>query len=268
MIFRPGCAAAAIAGGIPIRPGTSTRNSGVNATAAARMVTTTLIPIMKRRSVRKLRAPATSAVLVTSSMITGLSTVISTLITIPNAASWVWRSGRRAITACRIGPSALISAQLAASGSQNRSIWRWVDTAVSSGTVFLAELAVRGESTNGRVASAGGPDARRGGAGDVSAHRRAAATKQTAPRRRNPKGAWVLRAIAALLLLDDPHRDRLRRRALRSPHNTHARDPLYFHHGLLGLGSDLIPIENRIFTAETPRTPRCTSSYYREDESW
>src|SRR5216117_1542593 len=126
-------------------------------------------------------------------------------------------------------------------------------------------IAVRGESTNGRVASAGGPYARRGGAGDVGAHRRAAATKQTAPRRRNPKGAWVLlgsaivrspkvarprmRAIAALLLLDDPHRDRLRRRALRSPHfyspnwkfarsgtlrvNTHARDPLYFHHGLL-----------------------------------
>src|SRR5438552_8517989 len=54
-----------------------------------------------------------------------------------------------------------------------------------------------------------------------------------APRRRNPEGAWVLRAIAALLLLDDPHRDRLRRRALRSPHNTHARDRLYFHHGLL-----------------------------------
>src|SRR5437899_6598453 len=80
-------------------------------------------------------------------------------------------------------------------------------------------LAVRGESTNGRVASAGGPYARRGGAGDVGAHRRAAATKQTAPRRRNPEGAWVLRAIAALLLLlDDPHRDRLRRRALRSPH--------------------------------------------------
>ena len=115
--------------------------------------------------------------------------------------------------------------------------------------------------------------------------------------RRNPKGAWVLlgsaivrspkvarprmRASLPLLLLDDPHRDRLRRagrlsglslpvarpriRALRttecqdnhsvgvrcasSPHfhspiskfarsgtlsvNTHARDPLYFHHGLL-----------------------------------
>src|ERR1044071_3105862 len=93
--------------------------------------------------------------------------------------------------------------------------------------------AVRGESTNGRVASAGGPYARRGGAGDVGVHRRAAATKQTAPPRRNPEGAWVLRAIAALLLLDDPHRDRLRRRALRSPHNTHARDRLYFHHGLL-----------------------------------
>src|SRR5438128_8719368 len=58
-----------------------------------------------------------------------------------------------------------------------------------------------------------------------------------------------MRAIAALLLLDDPRRDRLRRRALRSHHlhspiwkfarsgtlrvNTHARDPLYFHHGLL-----------------------------------
>src|SRR2546426_3626500 len=110
-------------------------------------------------------------------------------------------------------------------------------------------LAVRGESTNGRVASAGGPYARRGGAGDVGAHRRAAATKQTAPRRRNPEIAWVLRAIAALLLLDDPHRDRLRRRALRSPHfhspnwkfarsgtlrvNTHARGRLYSHHGLL-----------------------------------
>src|SRR5437762_2454929 len=187
-------------------------------------------------------------------------------------------------------------------------------------------LAVRGESTNGRVASAGGPDARRGGAGDVSVHRRAAATKQTAPRpgrgrargavprsrfRRNPEGAWVLlgsaivrlekvarprmRAIQALLCFshsrsrarDDPHRDRLRRagrlsglslpvarpriRALRttacqdnhsvgvrcasSPHfhspswkfarsatlrvNTHARDPLYFHHGLLSWFSRL-----------------------------
>ena len=72
-----------------------------------------------------------------------------------------------------------------------------------------------------------------------------------APRRRNPKGAGVLRAIAALLLLDGPHRERLRRRALRSHHidspiwkfarsgtlcvNTHARDPFYVHHGLLRL---------------------------------
>src|SRR5437762_2740213 len=94
-------------------------------------------------------------------------------------------------------------------------------------------LGVRGESTEGRVASAAGPDARRRPAGDVGVHRRGPPTTQMAPRRRNLKGAWVLRAIAALLLLDDPHRDRLRRRALRSPHNTHARDPLYFHHGLL-----------------------------------
>src|SRR5258706_11417476 len=35
-----------------------------------------------------------------------------------------------------------------------------------------------------------------------------------------------LRAIAALLLLDGPHRERLRRRALRSHHNTPAHDPL------------------------------------------
>src|SRR5215510_8015271 len=54
-----------------------------------------------------------------------------------------------------------------------------------------------------------------------------------APRRRNPEGAWVLWAIAALLLLDGAHRHRLRRRALRSPHNTHARGPVYSHHGLL-----------------------------------
>src|SRR5438876_6604402 len=93
-----------------------------------------------------------------------------------------------------------------------------------------ARLAVRGESTNGRVAGAGGPYARRGGAGDVGAHRRAAATKtqtdvcrlwrqrrlgQTAPRpgrgrargavprsrfRRNPKGAWVLLGSAIVRL--------------------------------------------------------------------
>src|SRR5437667_7341086 len=79
-------------------------------------------------------------------------------------------------------------------------------------------LAVRGESTNGRVASAAGADARRRAAGDVGAHRRGEATKQTRPRRRNPEGAWVLlgsaivhwakvarprmRAIAALLVVD------------------------------------------------------------------
>src|SRR5207245_9953289 len=91
-------------------------------------------------------------------------------------------------------------------------------------------LAARGESTNGRVASAGGPYARRGGAGDVGVHRRAAATKtqtdvcrlwrqqrlgQTAPLpgrghargavprsrfRRNPEAAWVLLGLAILRL--------------------------------------------------------------------
>src|SRR5437899_5157317 len=121
-------------------------------------------------------------------------------------------------------------------------------------------LGVRGESTEGRVASAAGPDARRRPAGDVYVHRRGPPTTtrtadcrlwrqrrpgQMGPRpgrgraggavprsrfRRNPKGAWVLlgsalvrlakvarprmRASLPLLLLDDPHRDRLRRRAL------------------------------------------------------
>src|SRR5881296_999536 len=95
--------------------------------------------------------------------------------------------------------------------------------------------------------------------------------------RRNPEGAWVLlgsaivrspkvarprmRASLPLLLLDDPHRDRLRRRALRSPHfhspiwkfarsgtlrvNTHARDPLYFHHGLLARALDRTDLGQR-----------------------
>src|SRR5438876_9496773 len=60
-----------------------------------------------------------------------------------------------------------------------------------------------------------------------------------------------MRAIASLLVVDDAHRHRLPPRALRSPHfhspilkfarsgtlrvNTHARDRLYFHHGLLSL---------------------------------
>src|SRR5207247_8032931 len=96
-------------------------------------------------------------------------------------------------------------------------------TSGSAGPGIIANmLGVRGESTEGRVASAAGPDARRRPAGDVGVHRRGPPTTQMAPRRRNPKGAWVLRAIAALLLLDDPHRDRLRRRALRSPPTTHA----------------------------------------------
>src|SRR5207249_8986392 len=97
--------------------------------------------------------------------------------------------------------------------------------------------------------SAAGADARRRPAGDVAVHRRGTATTQMRPRRRNPKGAWVLRASLQLLVVDDVHRHRLPPRALRSPHfhspiwkfarsgtlrvNTHARDPLYFHHGLL-----------------------------------
>jgi hypothetical protein len=60
-----------------------------------------------------------------------------------------------------------------------------------------------------RVPSATGADARRRDAGDVDVHRRGAPTPQMPPCRRNPKGAWVLRAISALLVVNDVHRHRL-----------------------------------------------------------
>ena len=91
----------------------------------------------------------------------------------------------------------------------------------------------RGESTTGRVPSAAGVDARRRDAEDVGAHRRGALTQQMPPRRRNPKGAWGLRAISSLLVVDDVHRHRHPPRALTSPRKTHARDLWYFHHVLL-----------------------------------
>jgi len=70
-----------------------------------------------------------------------------------------------------------------------------------------------------------GPDARRRAAGDVFVHHRGAATKQMAPRRRNPAGAWELRAISALLVVDDTPWHRLPPRALSLPRKPHARDP-------------------------------------------
>src|SRR5213593_2887634 len=130
-------------------------------------------------------------------------------------------------------------------------------------------LAVRGESTNGRGRARGAVPRsrfRRNPKGtEPSNHCRPEMPVWNVRFHSARSAAWVLlgsaivrlakiarprmRAIAALLLLDDPHRDRLRRRALRSPHfhspnwkfarsgtlrvNTHARDPLYFHHGLL-----------------------------------
>ena len=42
---------------------------------------------------------------------------------------------------------------------------------------------------------------------------------------RNPKGAWVLRAISSLLVVDDVRRHRLPPRASISPRKPHARDP-------------------------------------------
>jgi hypothetical protein len=57
------------------------------------------------------------------------------------------------------------------------------------GPCYYTELAVRGESTMGRLPSAAGVDARRRDAGDVGAHRRGAVMKQMLPRRGYLKGA-------------------------------------------------------------------------------
>ena len=75
-----------------------------------------------------------------------------------------------------------------------------------------------------RVPSAAGADARRRDAGDVDVHRRGAPTPQMPPRRRNPKGAWGLRAISALLVVNDVHSTSPPPRALSSPRKPHARD--------------------------------------------
>ena len=56
-----------------------------------------------------------------------------------------------------------------------------------------------------------------------------------APRRRNPEGARVLRAISALLVVDDMHRHRLPPRAWTSPRQPRARGPVEFYHGLPGV---------------------------------
>ena len=71
-----------------------------------------------------------------------------------------------------------------------------------------SEPAVRGPGSpwctyRGPRCGAAGADARSRPAGDVGAHRRGPATTQMRPPRRNPKGAWVSRASASLLVVDD-----------------------------------------------------------------
>jgi len=70
------------------------------------------------------------------------------------------------------------------------------------------------------------PDARRRAAGDAVVHRRGTATKQMTSRRRNPLGAWGLRAISVLLVVDDAPRHRLSPRALSLPRKPRARGTL------------------------------------------
>jgi len=100
----------------------------------------------------------------------------------------------------------------------------------------------------GRVPSAAGVDARQRDAGDAAVHRRGAVTKQMPPRRRNPQGAGdcgrSLRCSSSTMYID---KDILLRGNIKAipvlvgrpssrldlARKTHARDPLYFHHGLL-----------------------------------
>jgi hypothetical protein len=92
-------------------------------------------------------------------------------------------------------------------------------------------LAARGESTIGRVPSAAGADARRRDAGDaVSSSRSANAADAPAPP--EPFGRMgivgnlcVARRQRCPRIASSSHLDLAR--------NTHARDLLYFHHGLL-----------------------------------
>ena len=67
----------------------------------------------------------------------------------------------------------------------------------------VARLGARPRIERGRVPSATGADARRRDAGDVDVHRRGAPTQQMPLAARNPLGAWVLRAISALLVVND-----------------------------------------------------------------
>ena len=76
--------------------------------------------------------------------------------------------------------------------------------------------------------------------GATSAIREIAEERQrseTAPCRRNPKGAWGLRANAASLVGSDvPHRSPPR--SWPSPRKPHARDPSHYRDGLLGVTDD------------------------------
>ncbi|RPI56627.1 MAG: hypothetical protein EHM55_04695 [Acidobacteria bacterium] len=87
----------------------------------------------------------------------------------------------------------------------------------------------------GRVPRAAPAAARRRDAGNAAVHWRGAATPQRPARRRNPKGAWGLRASSSLLGVGDAHRHRPTPRASISPRKPHARDPCYYSDRLLGL---------------------------------
>ena len=99
-------------------------------------------------------------------------------------------------------------------------------------------LAARGKSTMGRVPSAAGADARRRDAGDTGISSRSA-NAADAPAPPEPFGRI---GIAGKLCV--ACRQRCPRIAsssrLELARNTYARDPLYFHHGLLGVNRIII----------------------------
>ncbi len=84
----------------------------------------------------------------------------------------------------------------------------------------------------GRVPRAALADARRRDAANASVHWLGAATPQMPARRRNPQGAWGLRASSSLLVVGDAPRHRL----LLAP-RSHLASPMRATHAITRTGS-------------------------------
>ena len=97
-------------------------NKGVKATAAVSTVHATQRPTVKRWRTRNDEASRTRAMVVTRSMITGLSMSRERDMVRPQAARLRAGSARRLTADCRAGPSSHISSKLKARGSQSMTM--------------------------------------------------------------------------------------------------------------------------------------------------